>query len=55
LAFGKYLVVMEYRFVTGDANDIVYLYLNPAKGAKPAPTLTCKQSAKNTNGDEVGA
>lgn len=55
LAFGKYLVVMEYRFVTGDANDIVYLYLNPAKGDKPAPTLTCKQSAKNTSGDEVGS
>ena len=43
LAFGKYLVVVEYQFVDGDNNDVVALYLNPVKGDKPAPYATCLQ------------
>ena len=56
LSFGKYLVVMEYQFVSGDKNDIVYLYLNPTKGDKPAATLECRQSYINPNtGSDVGS
>lgn len=43
LAFGTYLVVVEYQFVSGDNNDVVKLYMNPVKGDKPSPTLTCVQ------------
>jgi len=49
LAYGTYLVVMEYKFVSGTKNDIVYLYLNPTKGDKPEPTLECHQSYINPN------
>lgn len=42
LAFGTYLVVVEYQFVSGDNNDVVKLYMNPVKD-KPSPTLTCVQ------------
>ena len=45
----NYLVVMEYKFVSGEKNDIVYLYLNPTKGDKPEPTLECYQSYENPN------
>lgn len=51
-----YLVVMEYKFVSGTKNDIVYLYLNPTKGDKPAATLECYQSYINPNtGSDVGS
>ena len=43
LAFGKYLVVIEYQFISGNNNDVVNLYMNPVKGDKPSPTLTCVQ------------
>lgn len=43
LAFGTYLVVVEYQFISGDNNDVVKLYMNPVKGDKPKPTLTCVQ------------
>ena len=33
-----YLVIAEYKFVEGDNNDSCFLYINPVKGAKPAPT-----------------
>ena len=56
LAYGTYLVVMEYKFVDGEKNDIVYLYLNPTKGDKPAPTLEIYQSYINPNtGSDVGS
>ena len=52
----NYLVVMEYKFVSGAKNDIVYLYLNPTKGNKPEPTLECYQSYTNPNtGSDVGS
>ena len=51
-----YLVVMEYKFVSGTKNDIVYLYLNPTKGVKPAATLECYQSYINPNtSQDVGS
>lgn len=43
LAFGKYLVVVEYQYISGDNNDVVNLYMNPVKGNKPSPSLTCVQ------------
>lgn len=48
-AYGKFLLVTEYEFVSGDQNDIVRLYVNPAKGDKPAATIECKQSFINPN------
>lgn len=52
----SYLVVMEYKFVSGTKNDIVYLYLNPTKGDKPAATLECHQSYINPNtSQDVGS
>ena len=39
-AFGTYLIVVEYTWVDGDKNDIINMYINPAKGAKPA-SATC--------------
>lgn len=47
--YGKFLLVTEYEFVSGDQNDIVRLYVNPAKGDKPAATIECKQSFINPN------
>ena len=40
LSYGEtYLVVAEYKFIEGDNNDSCFLYINPTKGAKPAPTV----------------
>lgn len=51
-----YLVVLEYKFVDGSANDIVYLYVNPTKGDKPEATIQTKQSAlRPSDNAEVGA
>lgn len=55
LSFGKYLVIVEYKFVDGAKNDIIYLYLNPTKGSKPTATLECKQYAENAGGSDVGS
>lgn len=44
-----YLVVLEYKFVSGNQNDIVYLYVNPTKGDKPEATIECHQSYINPN------
>ena len=45
LAYGTYLIVMEYEFVSDIYNDVVRLYVNPTKGDKPATaTIECKQS-----------
>lgn len=38
-----YLIVAEYKYVDGDKNDEVLLYVNPVKGNKPAATVTCVQ------------
>lgn len=46
LSFGTYLVVAEYQFVSGDNNDVVRLYINPAKGDKPAATLEWSTDAQ---------
>lgn len=48
-----YLVVLEYKFVSGDNNDIVYLYVNPTKGDKPEATLECHQVALNPNNNNA--
>ena len=55
LAYGTYLIVMEYEFITGEKNDIVRLYVNPVKGDKPAATIECKQHAENAGGTDVGS
>ena len=55
LAYGKYLIVMEYEFIDGEKNDIVRLYVNPVKGDKPAATIECKQHAENAGGTDVGS
>ena len=44
-----YLVVLEYKFVSGSQNDVVYLYVNPTKGDKPDATIECHQSYINPN------
>ena len=46
LSFGTYLVVAEYEFVSGDNNDIVRLYINPSKGAKPEADLSATADAQ---------
>ena len=56
MTFGKnYLVVAEYRWVDGEKNDSVFLYINPTKDGKAETTLVCKQSATNATGGEVGS
>ena len=55
LAYGKYLIVMEYEFIDGEKNDIVRLYVNPVKGDKPKATIECKQHAENAGGTDVGS
>ncbi len=56
LSLGKFLLVTEYEFVSGDQNDVVRLYVNPVKSdSKPAATIECKQYAENTSGTNVGS
>ncbi|MGN0227419.1 MAG: hypothetical protein ACI4AI_05080 [Paludibacteraceae bacterium] len=55
LAYGKYLIVMEYEFIDGEKNDIVRLYVNPVKGDKPTATIECKQQIENAEGTDVGS
>ncbi|MBQ7996556.1 MAG: hypothetical protein IJ249_02680 [Paludibacteraceae bacterium] len=56
MTFGKnYLVVAEYRWVDGEKNDSVFLYINPTKDGKADTTLVCKQSATNASGGEAGS
>ena len=55
LAYGTYLIVMEYEFIDGEKNDIVRLYVNPVKGDKPKATIECKQHAENAGGTDVGS
>ncbi len=50
-AYGTYLIVVEYTWVDGDKNDVIKMYINPTKGAKPE-SATCvpkptQASAKN--------
>jgi len=45
-----YLIVMRYDIITGTANDVVSLWINPATGSEPAADL----SAPDVTGTDIG-
>lgn len=45
-----YLIVMRYDIITGTANDVVSLWINPATGSEPAADL----SAPDVAGNDIG-
>ncbi|MBR1460190.1 hypothetical protein IJ596_00955 [bacterium] len=51
----NYLVVTEYRYVEGDKNDSVFLYINPGKDDFGKYTLTSKQDTLQSGVTQKGS
>ena len=51
----NYLVVTEYRYVEGDKNDSVFLYINPSKDDFGKYTLTSKQDTLQSGTTQKGS
>lgn len=56
LAYNKnYLIVTEYRYVEGEKNDSVFLYINPSKNDYGKYTLTSKQDTLQSGVTQKGS
>ena len=56
LAYNKnYLIVTEYRYVEGEKNDSVFLYINPGKDDFGKYTLTSKQDTLQSGVTQKGS
>lgn len=54
-AYGTYLIVVEYTWVEGVKNDVIKMYINPTKGAKPESATCVPKPTQASNKNDASS